>query len=169
MRHDPDKNPLLLLKGLSHVANVCERVKVQIAGDGMLREDLGKAAESLGLICVEFLGPQNETEVGELFKASDIYVNPSSYPLQTWGIANLEAMAGGLAVIAFNVGGTADYLLHGVNCLVPEFNGAGIGAAIERLLQDVNLRNRLGRAARTTAEGHTASRMRERYESIYKG
>ena len=167
MRLDPDKNPLLLLKGLSHVANVCERVNVKVAGDGKLKEDLSKAANSLGLTCVEFLGPQNKTEVDELLKTSEIFVNPSTYNLQTWGIANLEAMARGLAVVAFNVGGTADYLLNDMNCLVPKFSGEGIGEAIELLLIDTTLRTRLGRAARATAKGHSATRMRERYQYIY--
>jgi len=133
MRLDPDKGALLLLKGLSHIENVCNRVEVKIAGEGDMREDLVRAARELGLgSCVEFLGPLNVNGVRRLLTQSHIFVNPTTYPLTTWGIANLEAMAAGLATIAYAVGGTKEYLEDGVNCIVPQPSGRGLALEIER-------------------------------------
>jgi glycosyltransferase involved in cell wall biosynthesis len=63
-----------------------------------------------------------------------------------------EAMAYGRAVVASAVGGLRDAVDDGVNgLLVPPRDVAALRAAIERLLADADLRERLGRAAREKA------------------
>lgn len=69
------------------------------------------------------------------------------------GIPNVlaEAMATGLPVVSTNISGIPEIVEDGVNgLLAPEKDAAALAEAIERLLLDPALRQRLGQAARTT-------------------
>jgi glycosyltransferase involved in cell wall biosynthesis len=64
-------------------------------------------------------------------------------------MAGPEAMAYGKPVVAFDVGGVRDWLVHGVNgLLVPRGDTAGLATAITELLTSSELRAQLGAAAR---------------------
>jgi len=64
----------------------------------------------------------------------------------------LEAMAAGLAIIATPAGAAADLLEDDENALVVPFaDTVALAAGIERMLEDVVLRQRLGAAAQQRA------------------
>jgi len=66
-----------------------------------------------------------------------------------------EYMAAGRALVASDLPGWADVVQHEVNALlVPASDTAALSAAIQRLQQDVTLRERLGQTARTQAMTH---------------
>jgi glycosyltransferase involved in cell wall biosynthesis len=70
-----------------------------------------------------------------------------------------EAMAHGRPVVASDVGGLRDAVQTGVDgLLVPAKDPAALRSAIERLLDDPELRAQLGSAAREKA-GHEWSRV----------
>lgn len=71
-------------------------------------------------------------------------------PDESFGRVFLEAMAAERPVVAFNSGGAADIVVHGeTGILVPVGAIAEMAAAVNRLLDDVPLRRRLGAAGRT--------------------
>ena len=71
----------------------------------------------------------------------------------------LDAMAAGVPVIASDVGGSRDYVDHGVTgLLVPPNDPAALGAAVRRVFDDPILRARLGTAAREVAKTFTPDR-----------
>jgi glycosyltransferase involved in cell wall biosynthesis len=70
-------------------------------------------------------------------------------------MALLEAMSWGLPVITTPVGGIPRVIENEVNgLLLAPGDIEGLAAAIRRLLEDAELRERLGSAARATIETH---------------
>ena len=111
-----------------------------IVGDGPLR---GRVPEAVGFVPHDLLGPYYE-------RAAVVCV-PSRR--EGYGVVAREAMAYGRAVVATSVGGLAEALSGGeTGLLVPPGDTAALHAAIERLLDDRELRSRLGRAARAHAQ-----------------
>jgi glycosyltransferase involved in cell wall biosynthesis len=79
--------------------------------------------------------------------AADLLVMPSR--TDSFGIAYLEAWCNSVPVIGARAGGVPEVVLHGENGLLVEFGAvAELAAAIERLLSDRPLAERLGRAGR---------------------
>ena len=104
---------------------------------------------------VHFLG--EITDIPALLAEADMFVLP------TWGrwrmegcpVALLEAMACGKACIATDIPGARDLIQPGQSGLiVPPEDADAIATAIRRLIQDLDLRGRLGRAARDRVERH---------------
>ena len=83
-------------------------------------------------------------------------------------MALLEAMSFGLAPIATPVGGIPDVLVDGENgLLVPPGDHPALAAAIRRLLEDDQLRARLGNAARTSVLPYAADGYADALVAIY--
>lgn len=96
---------------------------------------------------VHHFPPAPQGEVARWMQAADIFVHPSHFE----GVPNsvVEAMACGLAIVASDVGGTAEIVTHeATGLLVPPKAPAALSRALERLLNDAPLRERLGKNAR---------------------
>lgn len=88
-------------------------------------------------------------EVERLLSSSDILVLPSH--VENLPMSVVEAFAYGLAVIATPVGSVPDILKHEENgLLVPVRDSRALAEALERLIVDRTLRERLGRNAKVT-------------------
>jgi glycosyltransferase involved in cell wall biosynthesis len=85
-------------------------------------------------------------------RAADVFVLPS---LQegSGSLALLEALQAGCAVVASDIDGVPEDVVHGESALlVPSSDAAALGRALEAVLVDAGLRTRLARAARATFE-----------------
>ena len=90
-------------------------------------------------------------ELGPYYERAAIVCVPSRR--EGYGVVAREAMAYGKAIVTTGVGGLADAIDDGVTGLVvPPGDVAALRAALERLLADAGLRDRLGRAAREKAQ-----------------
>ncbi len=99
----------------------------------------------------ELPGPATGEARDAAYRSADIYVLPSRLEGMPYGL--LEAMSYGLACVVTPVGSVPDIVVHGENgLLVPANDVPALEAAIERLLDDEDLRRRLGAAARRTIE-----------------
>jgi type III pantothenate kinase len=88
--------------------------------------------------------------LGAYYERAAVVVCPSRR--EGYGVVAREAMAYGRPVVASAVGGLLDAVEDGVTgLLVPPRDPAALRAAVERLLGDAELRNRLGEAARDKA------------------
>jgi glycosyltransferase involved in cell wall biosynthesis len=126
-------------------------------------EDLERLAQSSGM---EYWGPKSD--VAAVMKQSTIQVFPTYYPE---GVPKtlLEAAASRRAIVASNVPGCRQVLSHGINSLiVPPKAPSELAAAIIRLLDDADLRDSLGAAAREMVLGnHTEQAVVAQHLDIY--
>jgi glycosyltransferase involved in cell wall biosynthesis len=97
------------------------------------------------------LGFLDRDTLADLYASADLCVLPSR--TETCGLVALEAMAGGLPVIAANAGGLAESVRHEENgLLVRPDDARGFSHAIVALALDAGRRRALGAGARHTAE-----------------
>ena len=99
---------------------------------------------------VRFHGTKLGRDKLAFLQAADVFVLPSRN--ESFGIANLEAMATGLPVISTRTGAIPEYLqteVHGL--LVEPGDAMALAGAMRRLMDDGELRLRLGDAARQRA------------------
>ena len=116
---------------------------------------------------VHYLGKLDPTQVRSCLRQTDIFFLPSLW--ENCPYACLEAMAAGRAIITSDQGGMPELIRDGDNGLLARnAQPASYIAALERLIEDAALRDRLGRAARETIETsytdlHIARRSAEYY------
>jgi glycosyltransferase involved in cell wall biosynthesis len=107
--------------------------------------------------------------VAERMRTSAIFVMPSLQ--EGLGLSLQEALYRGCACIASRAGGMQDLIEDGVNgLLVPPGDADALAGALEKLITDGKLRERLNEAARPSvlAKGMTAPQMVENYAKLYE-
>jgi glycosyltransferase involved in cell wall biosynthesis len=94
----------------------------------------------------------NSRELSELYAGADIFALPTRG--DTLALAITEAMASGLPIVASTVGAIPDMVRDGHNgMLVPPASPRELARALQSLISDANLRQRMGAASRAGAEG----------------
>ncbi|MBO4305031.1 MAG: glycosyltransferase family 4 protein [Lentisphaeria bacterium] len=134
----------LLLRALPMVRRPFRLI---IAGEGNQRTELEELACRLAVKDrVTFAGWVAEPE--KLYAECDISVLPFFWQ-EPFGLVGPEGMARGLPAVAFRMGGVEEWLRDGETGLsVPPRDTAGLAAAIDKLLEDRVLREKLGAGAR---------------------
>jgi glycosyltransferase involved in cell wall biosynthesis len=140
-------------------------IVVVAAGGGPLREELEQLHASLGLADrFRFLGFHPDTIT--LVAAADIFVLASDY--EAMPVAVMEAMTVGAPIVATAVGDIPLAVSDGVDgILVAPGDPAALAAALRRLIEDQELRRRLGAAAVRASEQFDIDRAARRVEEIY--
>ena len=145
-----------LISGCAQLKQAGLAVRCQIVGYGPERERLQQQIDESGLRGqVELLGKLTQDQVIKLYRQASAFVLPCQVGKDgdRDGIPNvlLEAMAMQLPVISTTVSGIPEVLQHERNgLLVPPQNPASLAAAVQRVLSDGRLAQRLGRTARQT-------------------
>ncbi len=118
-----------------------------------------RAAASDAGFPVKFLGDVPDEQLGPLYAQADIFAMtsmPHKFSVEGFGLVYLEAGAHGLPVVAHSIGGVPEAVRDGeTGLLVPPENPEALTAAFARLINDPELRHRLGDAGRTRALSHT--------------
>ncbi|HUO81928.1 MAG TPA: glycosyltransferase family 4 protein [Gammaproteobacteria bacterium] len=164
----PRKGIADLLRAMQKLAHL--EVELKIAGSGPIGQELATLVAELGVQDrVEFLGYQSASEVRRLNASADIFVLPTHS--DAFANAILEAMSAGLPVIATDVGGAREAIEHGINgLLVQPHDPDGIGAAIARLANDPDLRQRMSTSNIAKIERQfTWPAVARQYCAVYKG
>jgi glycosyltransferase involved in cell wall biosynthesis len=123
-------------------------------------------ARALGLADrVHFLGYRSD--IAHLLRCADIFTFPSHY--DPFALVVLEAMASGIPVITGRSVGISPLLFHGEDGYVLDSNYdvAALANLLQRLGNSVELRQRIGQAARRTAEKLSWRQMAVYYENVY--
>jgi glycosyltransferase involved in cell wall biosynthesis len=170
--HLPVKGHQDLIAAAQIVCRQHSNVRFVLIGDGEMRPILEAQAREMGVAyAIRFLG--HRTDVPEILSSCDLGVLAS----RAEGLPNavLEYMAAGLATIATPVGGVPEIITHGTNgLLVSAKNPVALSAEICRLLDDDQLRIRLGDAARKTVLakfdlGELLNNLQQLYAQAFQG
>ena len=156
-RLHPRKGQVHLARALGRLpTGLRERVCYVPVGFGLesYRREIVSACAASG---VRLRGPAavSDQDLASVYVSSTIYAQASvSLPesVEGFGITYLEAAACGLPVAAWASGGTAEAVLNGrTGLLAPEGDVAALAAVLQRLLEDADLRARLGQAGQEYA------------------
>ena len=145
-RLDEQKGHRHLIDALAILAPRWPNLVTLLAGDGLLEQSLRAQCAALGLTDrVRFLGYRRD--VPELFEAADLVVLPSLY--EGLSLVTIEALAAGRPMVATEVDGTPEVVIHEkTGLLAPPANPQALASAIERMLSDPAMAARLGSEGR---------------------
>ena len=133
-------------------------------GDGELASELSKMASSRGIKNVMFLGWRQD--VPEVMSTFDIFVLPSLN--EGMGKVLVEAMALGKPIVASDVGGIPDLVIHNHNgLLVPPADVEGLVNSINELLHDPIKRKEMGDRGKVVAADYSAEAMIQKIDQLY--
>lgn len=118
-----------------------------IVGDGPLFKKLTKKVEEENIRDVIFTGSRNDVET--IIPSCDVLVLPSFS--ESFGLVLIEALACGKPVIGSNVGGITEIINDDVGLLVNPNKISSVASAIDRVINDDELRNFLSSNARDRA------------------
>ena len=122
-----------------------------LAADQRYRDEILSNAKSSAMLRdrIHYLGFRGDVE--SVFAAADVFVCPSDF--ESYGVANLEAMACALPVVSTRRGGPSETIVEGVTgFLVDPGDADALAKQVLRLLHDAPLRARMGAAGREHVE-----------------
>lgn len=170
-------------KGLTYLVDACDCLRqrgiefsCQIVGTGPLEEDLRSQIQARHLDdWVEIVGPRPQQQVFDLMRRAAVFAAP--YVIGADGnrdglpTALLEAMALGTPCVATNVTGIPEIIRDGqTGLLVAQGDSEGLARALQRLLTEANLRQKLAAKARSLIEAefditHNAAVLRAHFQT----
>ncbi len=162
---------LIKRKGVDILLEAFQNIKANlvICGSGDMEEELKSLAKELNIDHkVSFIGDKPSNEIPFLYNAADVVVLPSL----SEGRPNviLEATVSGATVIATNIPGTNELIVHDkTGLLVPTNNPEELASAINELLKNKRKAKKLAKAARKDLlkKGYSWDSTAEEYIKIY--
>ena len=178
------KNHELFLKAVAQfkrrrsAAELTEKARFVVIGDGSLRESLKQTTRNLGLVDdIIFAGTRSDPE--NFYPALDVVALTSKN--EGTPLTLIEAMANGVPVISSAVGGVVDlvgareveseqqYQICQRGITVRPQDAAAFALGLERLLQDPNLRKEMGRRGREfVAQNYSRDRLLDDMRTLYR-
>lgn len=163
-----EKNIAFLIDAVAEACRTVPELLFLITGEGPAEKALRRRAEDLGIADnVRFLGYlDRQHELPDCYSAADVFIFASR--TETQGLVLLEAMAMGLPVVALAAMGTKDILGPGRGSIAPADDVADFAVAIDRLMTDQALRQRLSIEAREYALEWADDRLAGRLAALYR-
>ena len=161
-------------KGVSYLFEAMKEVsgRLLVIGRGDLERRLKDQTARNNLSAkVHFLGELAEKEIVPFFHASDLLVLPSITRNEAFGLVQLEAMACRKPVVSTRLETGVEYVNQNgkTGFIVPPRNSKALAEAINRLLEDENLRKKMGVEGRRRVEREfTKERMARETLKLYE-
>ena len=155
----PEKNLLQLLGGFSALRARRGDARLVLVGDGPMRAQLERLRPD-----AIFAGTRRGEDLAVHYASADVFLFPSL--TETFGNVTLEAMASGLAVLAYDYAAAHELITHGEDGLLAPFAANEDFCAEAAKLADLNWARTLGRAARRRALAMDWSCVHDRFETI---
>ena len=154
----------ILIKSFEIVGKKHSDSKLIIIGDGSERKVLEKLARELR-IDVVFHGYLDDFR--DILNKSLVFVLPSR--TEGFGLVLLEAMEARIPIIATDVGGIKEIVVNDENgLLVKKEDVNSLADAINKIIEDNDLKNRLIFGGRKTIKKFSWSRMADEVDVFYK-
>ena len=118
-----------------------------IVGDGPLMGELQETVKNEKTENVHFTGARRD--VDQIMPTADVFVLPSIS--EGFPITLLEAFASGLPAVATSVGGIKDLITSDVGLMVQPADPAALGEALDKLIKDDKLREKMAGNTRNKA------------------
>jgi alpha-1,6-mannosyltransferase len=163
----PEKNLPLLVATIERLtAGHTGDYHLLIAGLGVLREPLERECRQRAPGRVHFLGHISDpSQLGDLYANADVFLHPN--PREPFGIAPLEAMASGLALVAPHSGGVTSYA-NATNAWLTDAEPAAFAEAVRDVFRDPELALDRLKTARLTAEQHRWENVSLQFLQLYQ-
>jgi alpha-1,6-mannosyltransferase len=162
----PEKNLQLLLDTMAQLeAGAAGAFHLVVAGEGPARAEFERQCNQLlpGAVCM--LGHVGDREMlADIYASSDVFVHPN--PCEPFGIAPLEAMASGLALVAPDEGGVTCYA-SSANAWLTKPDAACFAAAVRAIAADPPATAQKRIAARATADAFDWERVTDGFFDLY--
>lgn len=153
-------------------AAVDQRFEVWIVGEGRERARLEQLIRDLGVEDrVRLLGSVPDSELVKLMYIANVFVLPSVTTAETFGLVQLEAMAAGCPIVNTSLDSGVPHIARdGIEAItVPPGDHEKLAEAIDTLIRNPELRERMGRAARQRAvTRYSTTAFRQGIEMIYR-
>jgi glycosyltransferase involved in cell wall biosynthesis len=169
-RLSPEKGVDTLLRAFKRLLKQIPGARLEIVGDGPLRDSLQELARKLEIADgVEFKGPLPTAEMERRLETAWVQAVPSKWD-EPFGMVAIEAMMRGTAVLASNGGGLRDIVRNGeTGLLVPPDDVEAWTSALTRVLSDRDLCEAMGAAGRKVAlDEYTVDQKIDLLISLYR-
>ena len=164
-RLEAEKRPLDAVAVMAELARRHPGVHGAVIGRGRLDAQVRSAAALAPAGAVEVRGAVSEEELERAYAEAAVLLVPSSY--EGLGLVALEAMAAGVAVVAYDVGGLRD-AVAGRGRLVADGDRDAMARACAELLTDPSRRDEMGAAAAAAVRRvHSWDAVAARVEEVY--
>jgi len=165
-RLSPVKNQAMLLKAFQGLSEKYPEMRLAVVGEGPMREPLSALREELGLgQTVHLLGRM--PSVAAVLAEADIFVSTSRW--EGLPLAILEAMAASVPVVATAVPGIQELLEQEAGILVPLDDIRALEKALDRLIEDPQFRQRLGRKGKEwVSRFYSLETYLQRWQALYE-
>lgn len=155
-----EKNLALLIETYRKLQAIRQDIRLVMVGDGPERAALQAMNPD-----VVFAGMRSGETLAEHYASADMFLFPST--TETFGNVVIEAMASGLAVLAYDYAAAREHVRHGENGLRAAFSDPQAFTQLaQSLVNDVDNARRMGRNARLSAEGMDWDHIHDRFERI---
>lgn len=163
-------NPSLAVRVMASLAPRFPAIRLIMMGpdrgDGSFQATKALATELGVMDRLTWTGPVTKEEIPRLLQKGDILLNTPR--VDNTPVSVLEAMACGLCIVSTNVGGIPYLLEHeGDALLVPDDDEVAMGKAVQRILTEDGLADRLSRNARRKVEQCDWSMVLPRWERLF--
>ncbi|HEY8230113.1 MAG TPA: glycosyltransferase family 4 protein [Rhodanobacteraceae bacterium] len=164
-RLSPEKGFDLLIEAFARVAERHPDWNLVILGEGPLRTELARkvAEQNLG---GRIAMPGFDAHIRQAMRRADLFVLSSRY--EGFPNALLEAMTEGRPCVSFDCdAGPRELIEHRKNgWLVPAGDVHGLGAALDALMGDAELRAQLGRRARDVSSTYSLATILDQWNAL---
>ncbi len=174
-RLDEMKGYTFLIQAVSELLNEGANIDLKIIGDGPLKESLNiQILNNQHAPKIRLLGSKLKHEVLSEMHAADLFcltgVEALSGRVETQGVVFAEAQATGLPVIASEIGGVPESLIHGKTGLIcPPGDVPAIKQAINFFLDNREAINKFGQEARHFVKSKSSlDHMMASFDHIYQ-
>jgi glycosyltransferase involved in cell wall biosynthesis len=159
---DERKGVKYFLKSLKHVK--LENLMIITIGGEI---EFNRFIESSNYKIIQLGYIQDKEEISDIYNIADVFCISSlddNFPTTV-----LEALACGVPVVGFSVGGIPEQVTEDCGIMVKPKDSKSLGEAINKLLNDDEMRKRFGLSCRKRVlQNYTVEKFRDKYIEIYK-